>query len=374
VTTPSSPAFPVEDHRQMARALQLARLGLYSTPPNPAVGCVIVDGQGRVIGEGAHERAGEPHAEVHALRMAGAAARGATAYVSLEPCAHHGRTPPCADALLEAGVARVVAAMRDPNPDVAGGGLQKLAEAGVATACGLLEADARELNRGFVSRAERKRPWVTLKLAASLDGRTALANGASQWITGEAARADAQKLRARASAILTGSGTVLADDPSLTVRDAALEMRGRRPLRVVLDTQLRTPPQARILSTDAPTLVLTSSRALADRAAALAAHGAQVATVAGEAAGLDLGAVLAQLAEARCNEVLVEAGATLAGAFVAHGLVDELVCYVAATVLGDAARPLLRLPVLEQLAERRRFRWVDVRAVGGDLRLTLRPT
>jgi diaminohydroxyphosphoribosylaminopyrimidine deaminase/5-amino-6-(5-phosphoribosylamino)uracil reductase len=374
VTTPSGAAFLVEDHRHMARALQLARFGLYSTPPNPAVGCVIVDGRGRVIGEGAHERAGEPHAEVHALRSAGAAARGATAYVSLEPCAHHGRTPPCADALLEAGVARVVAAMRDPNPDVAGGGLQKLAEAGVATACGLLEADARELNRGFVSRAERGRPWVTLKLAASLDGRTALANGASQWITGEAARADVQKLRARASAIVTGSGTVLADDPSLTVRDTALEMRGRQPLRVVLDAQLRTPPQARILSTDASTLVLTSSRAPADRIATLQARGAQVVTVDDAVSGLDLDAVLAQLAEERCNEVLVEAGATLAGAFVAAGLVDELVCYVAATVLGDAARPLLRLPVLEQLTERRRFRWLDVRAVGGDLRLTLRPT
>ena len=357
----------------MARALQLARIGLYSTAPNPAVGCVLVNGSGQLVGEGWHARAGEPHAEVLALRAAGPAARGATAYVSLEPCAHFGRTPPCADALLEAGIGRVVAAMRDPNPRVNGGGLQRLAAAGIMTASGLMEAEARELNRGFVSRMERGRPWVTLKMATSLDGRTALANGASQWITGDAARADVQKLRARASAIVTGSGTVLADDPSLTVRDTSLDLQGRSPLRVVLDASLRASAGARVLNPDAPTLVFCSSAAASERADALRAAGVQVEVVGHGASGLDLSAVLAHLAQAQCNEVLIEAGATLAGGFLAAGLVDEIVCYVAGTLLGDAARPMLKLPLLERMDQRPEFRFVDVRAVGGDLRLTLRP-
>ena len=357
----------------MARALQLARRGLYSTAPNPAVGCVLVDPAGRTVGEGWHQKAGEPHAEVHALQAAGAAARGATTYVTLEPCSHFGRTPPCADALLAAGVTRVVAALRDPNPRVDGGGQARLLAAGVRVEVGLLEADAREINRGFLARMQHGRPWITVKLASSLDGRTALANGASQWITGEAARADVQKLRARASAIVTGSGTVLADDPSLTVRDPSLDLQGRRPLRVVLDRALRTPVGAKIVDSSAPTLICTTPDAAGSRAKSLRAAGVDVIGLPGTANGLDLAAVFAALAQRECNEVLVEAGATLAGACLAAGLVDELVCYVATTLLGDAGRPLVRLPVLERLDERARFRLVDTRLVGGDLRLTLRP-
>jgi diaminohydroxyphosphoribosylaminopyrimidine deaminase/5-amino-6-(5-phosphoribosylamino)uracil reductase len=365
--------FSVEDHRHMAQALRLARRGEFSTSPNPAVGCVVVDAQGAVVGEGWHAKAGEPHAEVFALRAAGAATRGATVYVSLEPCAHFGRTPPCADALLAAGVTRVVVAMRDPNPRVNGGGLQKLEQAGVATASGLMEKEARELNRGFVSRMERGRPWVTLKLAMSLDGRTGLANGVSKWITSEHARRDVQTLRARATAILTGRGTVLADDPSMTVRAASLDLQGRRPLRVVLDSALRLPLDRKIFGPDAPTQVFCAETAAPERIAALRAAGIEVQTVARHADGLALDAVLTQLAQAQCNEVLVEAGATLAGAWVAAGLVDEVVCYVAGTLLGDTARPLLRLPALERMDQRREFRWHEVRTVGADLRLTLRP-
>jgi len=359
----------------MARALELAQRGLYSTPPNPSVGCVIAGPGGRTLGEGFHARTGEPHAEVLALREAGGAARGATAYVTLEPCSHFGRTPPCADALLEAGVARVVASMRDPNPRVSGAGLARLAAAGVATAAGLLEGEARELNRGFVARMERGRSWVTLKMAASLDGRTALANGASRWVTGEAARADVQRLRARASAILTGIGTVLADDPALTVRDASLALRGRAPLRVVLDSQLQMPATARLAAGDgAPTLLFAAAAAaIAARGTALAARGVRIEALPSRGAGLDLGAALARLAELECNEVLVEAGPTLAGALLADGLLDECVLYLAAKVLGDGAQPLLRLPLLERMSDAREFAWREVRPVGGDLRLTLRP-
>jgi len=357
----------------MARALQLARRGLFSTPPNPSVGCVIVGRDGAVVGEGYHERAGGPHAEVEALRQAGAAARGATVYVSLEPCTHFGRTPPCADALLEAGIGRVIAAMRDPNPSVDGGGLQRLARAGVSVAVGLLEGEARELNRGFVSRMSRGRPWVTLKVGTSLDGRTALANGASQWITGPAARADVQRLRARASAILTGIGTVLADDPALTVREPALVRAGRPPLRVVFDSRLRTPVTAKLLCDGGPTLLFARTDAIDSRGGALRVAGVAVEGLPSDAAGIDLAAALARLAQLECNEVLVESGPTLAGAFIVARLVDEIVLYVAPTLLGDAARPLARLPVLEQMTQRQDFDWVDARSVGADLRLTLRP-
>ena len=252
--------FDADDHHHMVRALELARHGLYSTPPNPAVGCVLVR-WGQVVGEGFHQRAGEPHAEIVALHEAGIAARGATAYVTLEPCSHHGRTPPCADALIAAGVRRVVVAMRDPNPRVDGSGLGRLEAAGIKTAHGLLAGEAAEINRGFVKRMVTGRPWVTLKLGASLDGRTALADGTSKWITGERARADVQRLRARSSAIVTGSGTVLADDPMLTVRDPDLDLRGRRPLRVVLDSSLNTPPTAQVLSFAGSTLILTRNAA-----------------------------------------------------------------------------------------------------------------
>ena len=363
--------FSQEDRQYMQRALELARRGLYSTAPNPAVGCVIVR-WGQVVGEGFHERAGEPHAEVFALRDAGAAAAGATVYVTLEPCSHHGRTPPCVDALIEARVARVVIAMRDPNPSVDGGGVLRLVQAGIATSTGLLAEEAAELNRGFASRMVRGRPWVTLKLGASLDGRTALANGTSKWITGEKSRADVQRLRARASAIVTGSGTVLADDPMLTVRDPHFEMRGRRPLRVVLDTDLRTPPTAQVLCFAGSTLIVTRD-ADAPAVGALRAAGARVESIAASDDGLDLRALLARLAELECNEVLVEAGPTLAGDFMRNGLVDELVVYMAPVVLGDAARGLFNLPQLEQMCDRCEFEWRDVERIGDDLRLTLRP-
>jgi diaminohydroxyphosphoribosylaminopyrimidine deaminase/5-amino-6-(5-phosphoribosylamino)uracil reductase len=363
--------FTADDHHHMVRALELARLGLNSTPPNPSVGCVLVR-WGQVVGEGFHHRTGEPHAEIVALHEAGGAARGATAYVTLEPCSHHGRTPPCTDALIAAGVRRVVVAMRDPNPRVDGSGLARLERAGVATAHGLLAGEAAEINRGFVRRMLTGRPWVTLKLGASLDGRTALADGTSKWITGDRARDDVQRLRARASAIVTGSGTVLADDPMLTVRDPELEMRGRRPLRVVLDSQLRTPADAQLLSFAGSTLILTRD-ADSPLAVALREGGARVEAVRSADEGLDLEAVLERLGELECNEVLVEAGPTLAGEFVRLGLVDEIVVYMAPVVLGSAARSLFNLPPLSRMCDRCEFEWRDVARIGGDLRLTLRP-
>ena len=363
--------FDADDHHHMVRALELARRGLYSTPPNPAVGCVLVR-WGQVVGEGFHQRAGEPHAEIVALHEAGIAARGSTAYVTLEPCSHHGRTPPCADALIAAGVRRVVVAMRDPNPRVDGSGLERIEAAGILTAHGLLAHEAAEINRGFVRRMVTGRPWVTLKLGASLDGRTALADGTSKWITGERARADVQRLRARASAIITGSGTVVADDPMLTVRDPDLEMRGRRPLRVVLDSSLATPPTAQVLSFSGSTLILTRD-AGSPLAEPLRESGARVESVRPSTTGLDLDAVLERLGELECNEVLVEAGPTLAGDFIRLGLVDEIVVYMAPVVLGDAARGLFNLPPLSRMCDRCEFEWRDVARIGDDLRLTLRP-
>ena len=361
----------------MARAVRLARAGLYTARPNPRVGCVLVR-DGRIVGEGAHLRAGGPHAEIHALDAAGDDARGATAYVTLEPCAHQGRTPPCADALVAARVARVVAAHIDPNPRVAGQGLARLADAGIATASGLLAAEAEALNPGFVKRMRAGRPWVTVKLAQSLDGRTALASGESRWITSAAARQDVHRLRARSCAILTGAGTQRADDPALTVRLEPDDLPDHfdhdlhAPLRVVLDPALGTAPDARLLQAPGRVLVLTA----VDRpalAAALEAAGAEVLRVPGEPAGLDLVAVLELLARREINEVLVEAGATLAGALLTEGLVDELRLYVAPTLLGDDARPLLRLPALASMAGRRELAISDVRRVGRDLRITARP-
>ena len=356
--------FSAADHAHMARALQLAARGLYTTHPNPRVGCVIVK-DGQVVGEGWHERAGTPHAEIHALKAADDAARGATVYVTLEPCSHHGRTPPCAEALIQAGVARVVAAMTDPNPLVAGGGISMLTLAGIAAEVGLMEAEARALNPGFVSRMTRQRPWVRLKTASTLDGKTALANGASQWITGEAARADVQKLRARACAILTGSGTVLADNPRMNVRDFDI---GRQPLRVVVDSRLRTPADAAIL----PALVACHH---ADPAAhaALEQAGAEVIELPGTDGRIDLAALLALLAQRGVNEVHVEAGARLNGALLAAGLVDEWVAYVAPMAVGDDARGLFAQPPLASLADAARFKLADMRQIGSDLRLTLLP-
>lgn len=354
--------FSAADHAYMARALQLAARGLYTTTPNPRVGCVIVNG-GKTVGEGWHERAGTPHAEIHALARAGAAARGATVYVTLEPCSHHGRTPPCAEALVAAKVARVVAAMSDPNPLVAGGGISMLTLAGIQADVGLLEGEARALNPGFVSRMTRGRPWVRLKTASTLDGRSALENGVSQWITGAAARADVQRLRARACAILTGSGTVLADDPRLTVRDLDI---GRQPLRVVVDSHLATPAHAAIL----PALIACHT-ADAARRRALEAAGAEIVELPGRAGRVDLSALLTLLARRGINELHVEAGARLNGALLESGLIDEWIAYVAPLAVGDPARGLFATGPLASLAAARRFRLVDVRQIGGDVRLTL---
>jgi len=368
--------FSATDHAHMARALRLAERGLFTTQPNPRVGCVIAHAES-IVGEGWHQRAGEPHAEVFALRDAGARARGATVYVTLEPCSHFGRTPPCADALISAGVARVVAASDDPNPRVAGEGLRRLLGAGIAVETGLMRDGARELNRGFFSRIERGRPWVRVKLAMSLDGRTALANGASKWITGEAARADVQLWRARSSAIMTGSGTVLADDPRLTVRlgehhphpGPPLEGEGVKPLRVVLDRELRMPPDCSVLDGSAPTLVLhgTDAKSHDNRFTRV-----ELANVPLRDGRLELASVLALLAERGINELQVEAGPTLCGALFAEGLVDELLLYVAPVLLGDQARPLLALPGLESITAARRLRVIDRRSVGDDQRLLLR--
>lgn len=357
--------FTALDHQHMAHALRLAERAAYTARPNPMVGCVIARDE-VVVGEGWHQRTGGPHAEVFALRQAGEQARGATAYVTLEPCAHHGRTPPCALALIEAGVSRVVAAMRDPFPKVDGGGFVLLREAGIAVAEGLMAAQARELNQGFLSRIERGRPWVRVKLAASLDGRTAMADGRSKWITGAAAREDVQHWRARAGAILTGAATVRADDPMLTVRLTDTEVLP--PLRVVLDARLRSLDCARVREGGAPTLYLHDAAVRPQEAA-----DAEFASVPSHDGRLDLGAVLALLAERGINEVHTEAGATLAGALLAGGWVDELLLYQAPTLLGEHGLPLLAGLGIHAMDDQRRMRVVDQRQVGGDLRLRLRP-
>ena len=353
------------DRLAMARALELAARGLTTTQPNPRVGCVIAR-DGRIVGEGWHERAGEAHAEVRALAAAGTAAAGASAYVTLEPCSHFGRTPPCADALVNARIARVIFAIEDPDPRVGGSGALRLRQAGIEVESGLLAAEAQELNVGFLSRLRRHRPWVRIKLAMSLDGRTALANGASRWITGEAARADVQQWRARSCAVLTGIGTVLADDPRLDVRAGG----ARQPLRVVLDSRLRTPPDARILARPGEVLLFTAADDAARRSA-LELQGAKVERLAQSLQ--NLGQVLARLADLEINELLVEAGPTLAGAFLQAGLADELLLYVAPVLLGPQARALAQLPELTDLAQGRRFTLLTTCAVGSDLRLQLRP-
>lgn len=375
-------SFSVADRQYMVRALQLARRGLYTTDPNPRVGCVLVR-DGAVVGEGFHARAGEPHAERHALVAAGDRAQGATAYVTLEPCSHTGRTGPCADALVDAGVARVVVAMEDPNPQVAGQGLQRLAKAGIVTASGLLETDARALNPGFISRMTHQRPYIRIKVAASVDGRTAMASGESQWITGPAAREDVQRLRARSSAVITGVGTVLADRPSYTIRpnqwalaDYHRNASGndwvRQPLRVILDRSLRTPPDVPVVSAPGHCL-LVAGEPHPGRQNALESAGAEVMHLPASGSGIDLQQLLIELNRRECNEVLVECGATLAGAFVREGLFDEILVYMAPALLGSSARPLLGLPQLASMSEKVALRWQDVRQVGDDLRLTLVP-
>ena len=377
--------YSAHDHRQMARALQLAACGLYTSQPNPRVGCVIAKAQ-QVVGEGFHQRAGTPHAEVHALAAAGTAARGATAYVTLEPCAHFGRTPPCADALIAAQVARVVVATGDPFAPVCGQGLARLRAAGIRVEVGLMQNDARELNIGFFSRIERARPFVRLKMALSLDGRSALASGESRWISNAAAREDGHHFRARASAILTGIGTVLADDPRLTVRIAQTHVA---PLRVVLDRRLRMPLTATLLTSGSPPLIYGASDADPQRRTALQAAGAELVTVPDAALSVPplhglspattmtgdgfLAAVMADLAKRGVNELQVEAGAILAGALIAAGLVDELLIYQSGCLLGSSARPMLALPAPPTMAERREWRLVELVQIADNWRLRLRP-
>jgi diaminohydroxyphosphoribosylaminopyrimidine deaminase/5-amino-6-(5-phosphoribosylamino)uracil reductase len=353
----------------MGRALELARRGLYTTDPNPRVGCVLVRGEG-VIGEGWHVRAGGPHAEINALRAAGGRAVGATAYVTLEPCCHHGRTPPCTEALIAAGIRRVVAAMEDPNPRVGGAGLKALQDAGIEVRSGVLAAEAERLNPGFAMRMREGRPWVRSKLAMSLDGGTAMASGESRWITGEAARRDVHRWRALSSAIMTGVGTVLADDPSLTVRLGEDESgSSRQPLRVILDTHLRTPPGARLLGMPGETLILNG---VPDRhrEARLVRNGVSVITLPMNGSRLDLAAVMGYLGRMEINEVHLEAGATLSGALLAAGWVDELLIYLAPHLLGDAARGLFTLPGLERMEQRIELSIDDIRAVGRDWRIS----
>ena len=351
----------------MARALQLAARGLDTTSPNPRVGCVLVR-DGEIVGEGWHERAGEPHAEIHALRAAEGAARGATANVTLEPCSHFGRTPPCADALIDAGVTRVVVAMVDPNPLVGGRGLERLRATGIRTEYGLLEDEARELNIGFVSRMTRGRPWVRLKAAATLDGKTALENGVSQWITGAAARADGHRWRARACAVLTGIGTVREDDPQLTVRDVPCT---RQPLRILVDAGLQVSLAARILQ-GAPILIATAS-ADAARITALRDRGHEVLIVPNAAGKVDLPQLLLQLGARGLNEIHVEAGFKLNGSLMREGCVDEVLLYLAPMLVGDAAHGLFNLPALAALEGATRLDIRDLRMIGPDLRLIARP-
>lgn len=360
--------FSAADHAYMARALQLAERGLYTTAPNPRVGCVIVK-DGTVVGEGWHAVAGGPHAEVHALAQAGEKARGATVYVTLEPCSHHGRTPPCAEALIAAGVDRVVAAMEDPNPLVAGKGLQRLREQGIPVASGLLQAQAQRLNPGFIRRMREDRPYVRCKLAMSLDGRTAMASGESKWITGAAAREDVQRLRARSCAIVTGVGTVLADDPNLTVRFPLPGGHQRQPLRVVLDPRLSMPVTSRLLGQPGGVIVVTACNEAGPRQM-LEQAGAEVVHLPHGLDHVDLEATLRLLAARQVNEVLVETGATLSGAMLQADLIDELVIYMAPLLMGDAARGLFHLPGMERMDQRIALNITDLRAVGQDWRIT----
>ena len=358
-----------DDNRHMAHALHLAARGLYTTDPNPRVGCVLVN-DGRIVGEGWHAYAGGPHAEINALARAGAGAAGATAYVTLEPCCHQGRTPPCTEALIKAGVQRVVFAMRDPNPQVTGAGGSALQAAGIEVLSGVLAVEASRLNPGFELRMRAGRPWVRCKLAMSLDGRTSMASGESQWITGSAARRDVHHLRARSSAIMTGIDTALADDPSLTARledDRYAEVR--QPLRVILDSRLRLPATARLLDLPGDTLVFTG----ADASAAQTRFGRtafSVVTVPIKSGRLDLVAVLQHLGSLEINEVHVEAGAILSGALLQAGLVDELIIYMAPHLMGDVAHGLFSLPGLDSMADRIQLAITDIRAVGQDWRIT----
>jgi diaminohydroxyphosphoribosylaminopyrimidine deaminase/5-amino-6-(5-phosphoribosylamino)uracil reductase len=361
--------FSESDRAHMARALQLAEKGRYAAHPNPMVGCVVVR-DGEIVGEGWHAVAGEAHAEINALRVAGERARGASVFVTLEPCAHHGKTPPCADALIEAGVAEVVVGFEDPNPSVSGAGLDALRRAGIAIRTGLLQAEVQTLNRGFIRRVTEGRPWVRLKIAASLDGRTAMANGQSRWITGPEARSDVQVLRAASGAVMTGIGTVLTDDPSLTVRDAAIDTQGKQPLRVILDKHLRVPASAKMLSLPGETVVYC----IEDRdRGPLVDAGAEVVRVPETGDGLvDIDAVLEDLGKREVNDLLVEAGPALAGSLITGGYLDELVIYQAPHIMGSETLGMFRTPAWTELGDRCALEIIDVRMVGADTRITAR--
>ena len=368
-------SFSPDDFTYMARAIQLAKKGQYTTHPNPRVGCVIVK-DNATIGEGYHQQAGQPHAEINALRdITDGDTKGATAYVTLEPCSHTGKTPPCVNALIEAQISRVVIAMQDPNPQVAGQGIQRLRDAGITVDVGILEEQARALNVGFIKRMEQGLPWVRIKLAMSLDGRTAMASGESKWITGSEARQDVQRLRARADAILTGSGTVLHDNPSLNVRISAEELGitadVKQPLKVIIDTKLTTPLDARLLSLEYNTLIFTQSHdeRLKD---AFYAMGAEIIHIEKtQKKGLPLKQILQQLAKKEINEIHVEAGATLCGTLLQENLVDEIIIYMAPILMGSGARGLFNLPGLEQMKDKIDLKIQDVRAVGDDFRLKI---
>jgi diaminohydroxyphosphoribosylaminopyrimidine deaminase / 5-amino-6-(5-phosphoribosylamino)uracil reductase len=362
------------DRFAMTRALELAARGLETTDPNPRVGCVIAR-RDRVIGEGWHRKAGEAHAEVAALATVKEDPEGTTVYVTLEPCSHFGRTPPCSDALIAARVARVVYAVADPDPRVSGKGAEALQSAGIRVESGLMEAEAVELNLGFLQRMQYGRPWVRLKLAMSLDGRTALANGQSQWITSEASRTDVQHWRARSSAILTGAGTILTDDPRLDVRLPPIEGEEsrRQPIRVVLDSQLRTPPGARIFTTGGEVVILTSGTPDMTRVAALEERGAQIEAMPLDEGRVDLAAALQRLAEREVNEVLVEAGPTLAGQLLRRQLIDEMLLYIAPKLLGPQARGLIEMQRLDYLEHAPEFALEGVKKLGDDMCVRLRP-
>ena len=361
------PGFSASDSAYMARALSLATRGEYTAHPNPMVGCVLVRAD-KIIGEGWHALAGEAHAEINALDASNNA-RGAVAYVSLEPCAHHGKTPPCTDALIAAGVSEVVCAMRDPSAEVNGRGIAALEKAGIKVRTGLMCAEAERLNAGFISRVQRGRPFVRAKIAVSLDGAIAMQNGESQWITGPAARSDVQRFRARAGAIMTGIGTVLADDPSFNIRDDSIDSAGRQPLRVVLDSQLRMPLSSGMLCLPGETIVYCVDDANRD---ALEEAGAKVVITKGDDARLDIVSVLDDLGRREINNVLVEAGPRLAGSLIAAELVDELVIYQAPHIMGSETISMVRTPAWTDLADRRVLDITDVRRVGADTRITAR--
>ena len=360
-------SFNAFDYQCMARALQLARRGLKTTHPNPRVGCVISN-NGQVVGSGWHKKAGEAHAEIHALRAAGDNAPGGTAYVTLEPCSHRGRTPPCVEALISAKIARVVFAIEDPNPDVNGNGFQKLLQAGINVQSGLMAAQAKELNAGFLKRMSQGYPWVRIKLAQSLDGHIGLANGASQWISGPEARADVQNWRARADVILTGIGTVLADDPSLDVRN---NKNARQPMRVIVDSHWRMPADARLLNLPGKVLIAGLSEKSVPQALGKAA--AECLVLPACTGRVDLRVLLAELGQRGFNEVQVEAGATLCGALIQQGLVDELLIYQAPIILGGDAVSPFAVPRLDNMEDRVHLEWMDSRQIGKDLRLRLKP-